>query len=139
MVNLLPITLTVWTNIAKTNVHSVLQHAYILPKKTECFFDNEHTCPPDHLLCQLQFFFFKDQRKKGGNDFESNTVSSFHNTVALYWRAKIDIALSFDCLNFFNMAHLHFDFFSMENNVMCYCFCEPIKTFIFWRLSSAVK
>ena len=74
--------------------------------------------------------FFQDQRKKGGSDFELNTVSSFHNTVALYWRAKIYTALSFACFNFFNIAHLHF-IFSMENNVMCYCFCELVKTFIF--------
>ena len=140
MVNLLPITLTVWTKTPKTYAYSVLQHAYVLTKKNECFFDNEHTCPSDHLLCQLHCFFSKT--KEGKVEATSSQIQcpvySVH-TVALYWRGKIYIALRFDCLNFFNIAHLHFVIFSMENNVMCYCFREPIKTFIFWRLSNAVK
>ena len=50
------LSLTVWTKIAKTNAHSVLQHAYFLPKKNDCSLGNERTCIFDHLLCQLQCF-----------------------------------------------------------------------------------
>ena len=39
--------------------------------------------------------FYKDQRRKDGNDFETDTVSGFQNTPELK-RAKTYSALSFD-------------------------------------------
>ena len=47
----------------------------------------KHTCTaaPDHLdklLCNLQCFFFKDQRKKDRSNFEPFTMSSFPKTPA---------------------------------------------------------
>ena len=62
----------------------------------------------EKLLCLLQcfFFFYKDQRRKDGNDFEKDTVPGFQNTPALHLRAKTYSALSFDQINFFNMANL---------------------------------
>ena len=55
------------------------------------------------------------------------TVPGFQNTPALHLRAKTYSALSFDQINFFNMANL----FSLSRKpfVVCYCFREPIKTF----------
>ena len=71
------------------------------------------------------FFFYKDQRRKDGTDFETNMVSSFQSAPVLHWRAKPYSALSFDRVNVFSMAHL----FSLSRKpfVMCYCFREPIK------------
>ena len=43
--------------------------------------------------------------------------------------AKIYSALSFDRINFFNMANLFL--LSRKAFVMCYCFRAPIKTFFF--------
>ena len=46
---------------------------------------NTYTAAPDHLdklLCHLQCFFFKDQRKKDGSIFEPFTMSSFPKTLA---------------------------------------------------------
>ena len=46
---------------------------------------NTYTAAPDHLdklLCHLQCFFFKDQRKKDGSIFEPFTMSSFPKTPA---------------------------------------------------------
>ena len=86
----------------------------------------------EKLLCLLQclfFFFYKDQPQgKNGNDFETDTESGFQNTPALRQRDKTYSAPSFDRMNFFNMANL----FSLSRKpVVCYCFCEPIKTFFF--------
>ena len=61
----------------------------------------------EKLLCLLQcFFFYKDQRRKDGNDFKKDTVPGFQNSPALHWRAKTYSALSFDQINFCNMANL---------------------------------
>ena len=52
-------------------------------------------------------------------------------------RAKTYSALSFDRINFFNMANL----FSLSRKafVMCYCFRAPIKTFFFDACQMTVK
>ena len=83
------------------------------------------------------FFFYKNQRRKDGNDFETDTVSGFQNTSALQLRAKTYSALSFNRINFFNMANL----FSLSRKAfaMCYCFREPIKTFFFDACQMTVK
>ena len=50
-----------------------------------------------HLL--LFFFFYKDQRRKDGSVFETDTLSNFRNTLTmlpLRWRAKTYSALSLD-------------------------------------------
>ena len=36
------------------------------------------------LICLLQCFFYKDQRRKDRNDFETDTVPGFQNTPALH-------------------------------------------------------
>ena len=71
-------------------------------------------------------FFYKDQWRKDGNVFETDTVSGFQNTPALNQRAKTYSALSFDQINFFSMANL----FSLSRTpfVKCYCFREPKNT-----------
>ena len=53
-------------------------------------------------------FFYKDQQSKDGNYFETDTVSSFEKTSETpeLKRAKTYSALSFDRINFFNMANL---------------------------------
>ena len=93
----------------------------------------------EKLLCLLQclFFFYKDQPQgKNGNDFETDTESGFQNTPALRQGDKTYSAPSFDRMNFFNMANL----FSLSRKpVVCYCFCEPIKTFFFDACQMTVK
>ena len=81
----------------------------------------------EKLLCLLQSFCYKDQRRKDRNDFQTET--GFEKTPALHVRAKTYCALSFDRINVFNMANL----FSLCRKpfVMCYCFCKPMKTFFF--------
>ena len=91
----------------------------------------------EKLLCLLpRFLFYKDQRRKDGDVFDTDTVSSFQNTSELK-RAKTYSALSFDRITFFNMANL----FSLSRKafVMCYCFREPIKTFFFDACQKTVK
>ena len=91
----------------------------------------------EKLLCLLQrFIFYKDQRRKDGDDFETDTVSSLQNTPELK-RAKTYSALSFDRITFFNMTNL----FSLSRKPfgMCYCFREPIKTFFFDACQKTVK
>ena len=51
--------------------------------------------------------------------------------------AKIYSALSFDRINFFNMANLFL--LSRKAFVMCYCFRAPIKTFFFDTCQMTVK
>ena len=82
------------------------------------------------------FSFLQDQRRKDGDDFETDTVSSFQNTPELK-RAKTYSALSFDRITFFNMANL----FSLSRKPfgVCYCFREPIKTFFFDACQKTVK
>ena len=43
----------------------------------------QQTCL-EKLLCLLQCFFYKDKRRKDGNDFQTDTVSGFQNTPALH-------------------------------------------------------
>ena len=89
------------------------------------------------ILTQLCFneneavveFIQTDKRRKDGNDLQTDTVSGFQNTPALHLRAKTYIALSFDRINFFNMANLFL--LSQKAFVMCHCFRAPIKTFFF--------
>ena len=76
-------------------------------------------------------FFYKDQRRKDGNDFDTDTVSGFQNIPELK-RAKTYSALSFDRVNFFNMANL----FSLSQPCHVLLFSWPNKNFLFWRLSN---
>ena len=87
----------------------------------------------EKLLSILQCFFYKDQRRKDGNDFETDTVSGFQNTPELKI-AKSYRALSFDLINFFSMANLiccHF----LETLCYVLLFSWANKNFLFWRLS----
>ena len=61
-------------------------------------------------------FFNKDQRRTDGNDFQTDTVSEFQNTPELK-KAKTYSALSFDRINFFNMANL----FSLSRKPFVIC------------------
>ena len=99
--------------------------------------DNKLTLKSFFAFCSVFFFFYKDQPQgKNGNDFETDTESGFQNTPALRQRDKTYSAPSFDRMNFFNMANL----FSLSRKpVVCYCFCEPIKTFFFDACQMTVK
>ena len=99
-------------------------------------FDNDNKLTLKSFLPFAVFFFYKDQRRKDGNDFETDTVSGFQNTPELK-RAKTYSALSFDRINFFNMANLFL--LSRKAFVMCYCFRAPIKTFFFDACQMTVK
>ena len=108
------------------------------PRKTSDSFDkydNKQTCTWSSWQASLPFavFFFKDQRKKDGSDFEPDTISSFQKTPASHWRANTYSALlteeSFStwCIC---ILILHFQ------RKPCAIVCEPVKSFIFWRLSN---
>ena len=45
--------------------------------------DNKLTLKSFFAFCSV-FFFYKDQRRKDGNDFEKDTVPGFQNTPALH-------------------------------------------------------
>ena len=85
---------------------------------TSEYFDN------DNKLTLKSFFAF------------CSFFSGFQNIPELK-RAKTFSALSFDRINFFNMANL----FSLSRKafVMCYCFRAPIKTFFFGTCQMTVK
>ena len=58
----------------------------VFPKKiNEWIFDNENklTLKSFFAFCSV-IFFYKDQRRKDGNDFEKDTEPGFQNTPALY-------------------------------------------------------
>ena len=98
-----------------------------------------------HLL--LFFFFYKDQRRKDGSVFETDTLSNFRNTLTmlpLRWRAKTYSALSLDWINFLIwrvcyhfpgivlwannnsifLTHVKW----LSNRVYCTCFRSPTRT-----------
>ena len=112
------------------------------PKKlTSESFDNDNKRTFKSFLavwcvCVCVCVFNKDQRRTDGNDFQTDTVSEFQNTPELK-KAKTYSALSFDRINFFNMANL----FSLSRKpfVICYCFREPIKTLFFDACQMTVK
>ena len=86
--------------------------------------------------------FFSKSNKRTMEATSSQTQSAVFKTPSSHLGMNIYRALSFDRINVFNMAHLHFDFtFNTELSIesirnVCYCFREPIKTFIFWCLSN---
>ena len=45
--------------------------------------DNKLTLKSFFAFCSVSFFY-KDQRRKDGNDFDTDTVSGFQNTPALH-------------------------------------------------------
>ena len=72
-------------------------------KLTSESFDNDNKLTLKSFFAFCSVFFFKDQRRKDGNDFETETVSGFQNTPELK-RAKTYSALSFDRINFFTVC-----------------------------------
>ena len=60
----------------------------VFPQKiTSQSFDNDNKLTLKSLFafCSVFFFFFyKDQRRKDGNDFEKDTVPGFQNSPALH-------------------------------------------------------
>ena len=96
-------------------------------KLTSESFDNDNKITLKGFFAFCSVFFYKDQRRKDGNHFEKDTLLGFQNSPALHLSAKTYSALSFDQINFFNVANL----FSLSQKpfIVCYCFREPIKTF----------
>ena len=72
-------------------------------KLTSESFDNDNKLTLKSFFAFCSVFFFKDQRRKDGKDFETETVSGFQNTPELK-RAKTYSALSFDRINFFTVC-----------------------------------
>ena len=115
-----------------------LAETEVFPKQlTSESFDNDNKLTLKSFFAFCSVFFYKNKRRKDGNDFQTNTVSGFQNTLSLHYRAKTYSALSFDRINFFNMANLFL--LSRKAFVMCYCFCAPIKTFFFHACQMIVK
>ena len=66
--------------------------------------DDKSTLTSFFAIHLLFFFFYKDQRRKDGSVFETDTLSNFQNILTmqpLQWRAKTYSELSFDRINFF--------------------------------------
>ena len=82
-------------------------------------------------------FFLQGPTEEKWKRLRKDTVPGFQNTPALHQRAKTYSALSFHQINFFNMANLFS--ISRKHFVVCYCFCEPIKTFFFDACQMIVK
>ena len=76
--------------------------------------DNKLTLKSFFAFCGV-LCFYKDQRRKVGNDLETSTVSGFQNTPQLK-RANFSSALSFDRINFFTWR-ICFHF--LENPLLC--------------------
>ena len=47
-------------------------------------FDNDNKLTLKSFFAFRSFFFYKDKRRKDGNDFQTDTVSGFQNTPALH-------------------------------------------------------
>ena len=113
-----------------------IQEVFPKTKLTSESFDNDNKLTLKSFFAFCSVFFLT---RTNGEKMEttSRKVSGFQNTPALHLRAKTYIALSFDQINFFNMANL----FSLSRKpfVVCYCFREPIKTFFLDACQMIVK
>ena len=83
--------------------------------------DNRFTLKSSFAFCYV--FFYKDQRSKDGNYFETDTVSSFQKTSETpeLKRAKTYSALSFDRRKLFQ----HCEFVSTFSETLCYLLLGP--------------
>ena len=87
----------------------------------------------ENLLCFLQCFLCKDQRRKDGNDFLTDTVSGFQKAPELK-RAKTYSALSFDRKKLFQNGEFVFTFSETLCHVLLFSWAN--KNFLFWRLTN---
>ena len=103
---------------------------------TSEFFNNVNklTLTSFFTFCSVFFFF---TRTNGGKMETTSRQTQFQNTPALHERAKTYSALSFDRINFSNMAILFL--LPRKAFVMCYCVRAPIKTFFFDACQMTVK
>ena len=92
----------------------------------------QQTCL-ENLLCFLQCFLYKDQRRKDGNDFLTDTVSGFQKAPELK-RAKTYSALSFDRKKLFQNGEFVFTFSETLCHVLLFSWAN--KNFLFWRLTN---
>ena len=92
-------------------------------EKTTNFFDkydnkyhckHTYTAAPDHLdklLCHLQCFFSKTNERKTEATLSHSQCQVFQRIQHhVHWRVNTYSAISFEEINFFTMAHLHFDY-----------------------------
>ena len=91
-------------------------------------FDNDNKLTLKSFFAFYSVFFLQGQTKERWKRLRQ-TMLGFQNTQVLHLRAKTYSALSYDRINFFNVANLFL--LSRKAFVMCYCFCAPIKTFLF--------
>ena len=99
-------------------------------------FDNGNKLTLKSFFAFYSVFFLQGQTKERWKRLRQ-TVLGFQNTQVLHLRAKTYSALSYDRINFFNVANLFL--LSRKAFVMCYCFCAPIKTFFFDACQMIVK
>lgn len=74
-------------------------------------YDNKHTytwLSWQVAFCSV-FFFFKDQWKKDGSNFDSDNFQFSKDIQCHKGKRIVTVLLVFDRINFFNMMHLHFD------------------------------
>ena len=78
--------LKILTQITLEDGNELAEIREVFPKQlTSELFDYDHklTLKSFFAFCSV-FFFYKDQRRKDGNDFEKDTMPGFQNTPALH-------------------------------------------------------
>ena len=96
--------------------------------------DNKLTLNSFFALCSV---FSQGQTEERWKRLLDRHSVRFPKYSSITLRAKTYSALSFDRINFFNMANLFL--LSRKAFVMCYCFRAPIKTFFFDACQMTVK
>ena len=72
------------TQITLEDENELAEIREVFPKKlTTESFNNDNKLTSKSFFAFRSVFFYKDQRRKDGNDFEKDTVSGFQNTPAL--------------------------------------------------------
>ena len=89
--------------------------------------DKKLTFTSFFTICSV--FFLQKPTKERWKRQKTGTMSNFQNAPALKWPAKTYIALSFDRINFFNMANLFL--LSRKAFVIVLLFSCANKNFLF--------
>ena len=96
--------------------------------------DNKLTLKSFFAFCSV---FLQGQTEERWKRLLDRHSVRFPKYSSVTLRAKTYSALSFDRINFFNMANLFL--LSRKAFNMCYCFRVPIKTFFFHACQKTVK
>ena len=107
-------------------------------KLTSESFDNDNKLTLKSFFAFFSVFFSQGPSEERWKRLWEKQSARFSKILQRYMKEpKTYSALSFDQINFFNMANL----FSLSRKpfVVCYCFREPIKTFFLDACQMIVK